>query len=95
MPASASVDLSTSVLPSLVISTSEDTYAFTAGNDTPAKPVVVQFAANQAWFLGTSPGGPYFRIPADSPFNYPVWPGMTLYVRADTTSGTLRGIRVQ
>lgn len=95
MPASVSVDLSTAVLPSITISTSEDSYAFVAGGDTPAKPVVVQFAANQAWLLGTTPGGPYFRIPADSPFNYHVWPGLTLYVKADTTSGTLRGIRVQ
>ena len=95
MPQSVPVDLSTSVLPSLSITTTEDSYAFVAGGDSPAKPVIVQFAANQAWLLGTSPGGPYFRIPTDSPFNYPVWPGLTLYVKADTTPGTLRGIRVQ
>ena len=95
MPASAAVDLATSVVPSLSITTGEDTYAFTAGVQAPAKPVVVQFAADQAWLVGTTPGGPYFRIPADAPFNYHVWPGLTLYVKAATTAGTLRGIRVQ
>lgn len=95
MPVSASVSLSTSVVPTLSLTTSEDTYAFDATVDTPAKPVVIQFACDQAWLIGTVSGGPFFRIPADTPFNYPVWPGLTLYVKAASTAGTLRGIRVE
>jgi hypothetical protein len=95
MPATVSVSLSSSVLPTLSLTTDEDTYAFTESAQVPAQPVIVQFACTQAWLMGTTPGGPYFRIPADAPFNYHVWPGLTLYVKADTTSATLRGIRVQ
>jgi hypothetical protein len=95
MPVSTSVSLSSTVVPSLAITTSEDTYTFTAQPEAPPKPVVVQFAADQAWLIATVSGGPFFRIPADTPFNYPVWPGLILYVKAASTSGTLRGIRVE
>lgn len=95
MPVSASVSLSSSVIPSLSLTTSEDTYTFLQQGETPAKPVIVQLAADDAWLIATASGGPFFRIPADTPFNYPVWPGLVLYVKAATTSCTLRGIRVE
>lgn len=95
MSATASVSLSTSVIPTLALTTAEDTYAFVAQGELPPKPVMIQFACDQPWLIGTVSNGPYYRIPADTPFNYPVWPGLTLYVKAATSAGTLRGIRVE
>ena len=95
MPVTTSASLSSTVIPSLAITTGEDTYSFASQVESPAKPVVIQFAADQAWLIGTVSGGPFFRIPADTPFNYPVWPGLVLYVKAASSPGTLRGIRVE
>lgn len=94
MPQSVACTNSLQFLPTLALTTSEDTYAFTAGLNEPGAGIVVQFACDAAWLISDTSGGPFFAVPANTPFNVRASPGLTYYVKTAASTGTLRGYHV-
>jgi hypothetical protein len=82
-------------LPTLALTTSEDTYTFTAvTGQEPGHGIVVQFACDAAWLISDTSGGNFFLVPANTPFNVRAAPGKAYYVKTSTGTGTLRGYHV-
>jgi len=95
MPQSVACTNSLGFLPTLALTTSEDTYTFSASAGIePGHGIVVQFACDAAWLISDTTGGPFFAVPASTPFNVRASPGRIYYVKTATGTGTLRGYHV-
>jgi len=83
--ASATPSKRNQIMATLALSTTEGSYTFTA-SDT-ARLVTVQLLSDAAWLVADVTSGPYFRVPADTPFEVELR-GKTTVVYAKTVSGT-------
>jgi len=88
----------------LTTTTSEDTVTIqvsplTAGAQYPGNPTpVIQLRSDTAWYYSSITGSKYYPVAAGEVFNYRVLDPFApnkLFVKAQTTGGSLYGMRVQ
>jgi hypothetical protein len=95
MPATGAILKSFQVLPTLALSTSEDTYTFTIKSDDPLRPtgkssadVILQADGN--WLYAHQAGGPYFYTQNGWPlYLNGVYDGQVVYVKANAGTPNL------
>lgn len=79
----------------LVTSTTEDSYVFTVNNLADNYERTIKLCSDQSWFYRKSPGGSSFRVPANICFDLIInrlSSPLTIYLRTETTAGTLYGV---
>lgn len=93
MPSTPTISSVGQVFTALSITTSEDTitFSFPTATNKGAR-AQVQYVSDVAWFYAKVTTGPYYRIPADVPFDLgPITHGQVVYVKG-ASAGTLYGI---
>lgn len=104
MPASWTPDTVNQVQAPLPITTAEDTVTIkytplNVGSKPPDRPeCTLQLRSDQDWHYMHATGGSVYPVKANEVFNLRVlnaFTGLTVYVKAATTSGTLWAMRVQ
>jgi hypothetical protein len=76
------------VLTALAITTAENNYVFT---ENASRRTVQAICPTVAWHYGYATGGPYFPVPANTPFDIKLNSGdsQTVYFKTQAGSGTL------